>query len=80
MSLWKDDNFSIFSMKKGKPAVLPQIVVLCMSNFFFLKHSLKFKIKERPRAVVCYQFLIIILLQNSDFSHYQHKAEGYFSR
>ena len=33
-----------FKMKKGEPAL-------------FLKHSLKSKVNDRPRAVVCYRFL-----------------------
>ena len=32
LSLWKDDNLSISLMKKGKPAFLPQIVLLGITS------------------------------------------------
>ena len=47
-----------FKMKKGEPALLPQIGLSCMSKFLFLKHSLKSMVNDRPRAVVCYRFLL----------------------
>ena len=35
LSSWKDDNFSIFLIRKGKPALFLQRVLLCMSKCLF---------------------------------------------
>ena len=41
LSLWKDDNLSIFLMKKGKPALLPQIVFLCIISKYLVLFYMK---------------------------------------
>ena len=50
LSLWTDDNLSIFWNEKGKPAFLPKIVLLCIGKL----QILKVKINGRPRDVVFY--------------------------
>ena len=59
MSLWKDDDLSIFLNEERKPALLPQIVLLCIIGTYLVLYVHKLIVLGRiTYQISCENFFV----------------------